>query len=429
MGTASHRWSRAFGAEGQDYAVGLAVDADGNVYLTGMFTGTANFGGADLTSQDGSADIFLASFTAAGAHRWSKRLGGSGEDSGEYLAVDAAGNVYLTGEFSGTADFGGGAVTSQGLDAFVASFTGAGGYRWSRTLGGPASDSGAGVAIDGSGNVYWVGSFRQSASIGPALLTSQGMSDTFVVSLAPSGAYRWSKTYGGVGEDYGSAIAVDPGGNVSATGRFFESVDFGGGVLTARGQDDVYIVSTTAAGTHRWQRSVGGLGEDAPFDLVADGSGNLYLTGRFQESVDFGSGSVQSNGGSDIFLASYGSDGSPRWSRGIGGTANDAGRRLAVDGAGNVFMAGLYDGTADPGGGAVTSNGGADLLVASYSSTGVPCWQLSLGGTADEAGYGIAVDGSGQVVVGGWFYDSFAMGGSTLTSAGNMDIFVAAFSR
>jgi hypothetical protein len=428
-GVPLHSWSRGAGTTGKDYGVSVAIDASGNVYLTGAFTGKINLGGQDFTSTGDASDIFLASYTDKGVHRWSRQFGGMGRDSGEYLQVDASGNIYLTGEFSGTADFGGGLMASKGIDAFVASFTGAGVHRWSRGYGGTSTDSGAGVAVDGSGNVYLIGSFRVSAAFGGGDLTSKGKADTFVASFSPDGAHRWSKPLGGVGEDYGSAIAVDPGGNVTATGRFFGSVDFNGTTITSKGQDDIYIVSYTGTGSPRWRKRMGGLGQDVPFDLVADGGGNVFVTGRFQETVDFGGSSVSSNGGSDIFIASYSNKGVLRWSRGIGGAQDDAGRRLAVDGGGNVFLAAMFQGTADPGGGPLTSNGGGDVLAASYTGLGQPCWQLSFGDADDEAGYGVAVQGSGQLVLAGWFYDTLSLGGQTQNSVGGMDIFVAGFTR
>jgi len=104
----AHAWSRGIGAVGKDYAVGVAVDESGNVYLTGMFSGSADFGdGKPLSSANGSGDIFVASYTAKGAHRWSKRFGDTGEDGGDDVWIDASGNVYVAGSFSGGVDFGG----------------------------------------------------------------------------------------------------------------------------------------------------------------------------------------------------------------------------------------------------------------------------------------------------------------------------------
>lgn len=407
----------------------VAVDAKGNVFLTGAFTDTVNFGGGDLASKSGSSDIFVASYTQDGVHRWSKAFGDAGNDEGEYLRLDSSGNVYVIGLFTGPVDFGGGPLSSQERDAFIASFTGMGAHRWSKGFGGKTTDSAASVAADPNGNVYLFGTFATTADFGGGPITSQGSSDAFLVSFTSTGAYRWSKTLGGADRDSGSVLTVDAAGDVFAAGRFRTTTNIDGDVFTSKGEGDIFIISYDSTGSKRWTKPLGGTGDDAPFDLVTDRSGNLTLTGRFQDAVDFGGGSIASHGGSDIFLASYSTKAAHRWSKAIGGIPNDAGRRLAVDSSGNIFLTGFFSGTADPGGGPLTSQGSSDVLVASYDSLGVPRWQKSFGDNDNECGYGIAVSENGcHVTLSGWFRGKQDFGGGTLTSKGSLDIFVVQFS-
>src|SRR6185369_14395845 len=128
--TGAHVWSKRFGGTADDYGYGLAVDPSGNVALTGSFRNTADFGGGPLTSAGGT-DVFLASFTPSGAHRWSRRAGGSGDDAGQAVAV--AGDLLVTGPFQGTIDFGAGPlVAAGGGDLFVARYGAAGTLVWAR---------------------------------------------------------------------------------------------------------------------------------------------------------------------------------------------------------------------------------------------------------------------------------------------------------
>ncbi|MCK5796794.1 MAG: hypothetical protein KAI47_06420 [Deltaproteobacteria bacterium] len=424
-----HRWSKTFGSADGDVSASVNIDAQGNVYLTGRFKGTVDFGGGPLSSDSGSSDIFVASYTKSGAHRWSKRFGGAGDDGGEYLRVDASGNIYLTGSFVGTTDFGNGPVTAHdgGSDAFIASFTSAGVHRWSKTFGEKWSDIGTGLAFDSQRNVYLNGSFH-TIDLGGGIITSKGGSDTFLVSFTSAGVYRWSKTFGGPNADYASALVVDAKDNLVATGRFFETLDMDGEILTSKGEGDIYILSCTATGTKRWIKSFGDTLDDGPFDVVVDKSGNVTITGRFQNTLDFGGGPITSHGGSDVFLASFTSAGVHRWSKGFGGIPNEAGRRLAVDSAGNIFLGAHLAGTGDPGGGPITSVGNADILVASYTNMGLSRWQKNFGDSHTQTAYGIAVDPSGcRVTVSGWFGGAVNFGGGDLPSKGSSDIFVVQF--
>ena len=231
-----HRWSKGFGNTSGDYGYGLAVDGSGNVYITGSFSYGVSFGGVTLFPT-GSSDLFLASFSPSGSHRWSKALGGASSDYGYALATDKAGNVYLTGYVYGPVNFGGGSLTTSSGDAFIASFTPSGGHRWSKVLGGTSSDYGYGVAADNTGNVYVTGYFYNTIQFGTKSHTSNGSYDAFIASYDTMGKYRWSRTHGSTSSDYGRQVEVGPNGDVYAAGYFYYTVDFGGGSLTASSTD------------------------------------------------------------------------------------------------------------------------------------------------------------------------------------------------
>ena len=123
MATGDHLWSNRFGGTSSEYGHSVAIDSAGNVLVTGYFQGTADFGGGGLTSA-GDLDVFVAKYDASGKHLWSKRFGGTSGDYGLSVAIDSAGNVLVTGYFQGTVDFGGGGLTNAGsVDIFVAKFS------------------------------------------------------------------------------------------------------------------------------------------------------------------------------------------------------------------------------------------------------------------------------------------------------------------
>src|SRR5690606_9636520 len=185
-------------------------------------------GGAVLTSA-GWEDIFVASYGRDGAHRWSLRAGGPGGfESGTGITVDGAGNVYVTGTFR-RATFGGPVLETEGaIDVFVASYTSDGVHRWSLRGGGPLDDFGTGVAVDPAGNVYVSGLFQGTADFGGTALVSAGSADAFVASYTSTGSHRWSLRGGGTSSDAALGVAVDARGNTVVTGRFQGTASFGG---------------------------------------------------------------------------------------------------------------------------------------------------------------------------------------------------------
>jgi hypothetical protein len=343
--------------------MGVAVDDRGNVYVTGMFSGTVDFGGGALTSASHD-DIFLASYTIAGVHRWSQRFGGTWGDSGRSVTVDGSGNIYLTGNFADTVDFGGRALTSAtSPDIFLASFTGAGAHRWSQRFGSTAADEGMSVAVDARGNVYLTGNLRGTASLGGEALTCPGGVCIFLASYTSAGGHRWSQYYRGGGEDDNVSVAVDGAGNVYLAGGFQGTVDFGGGALISAGGYDIFLASFTEAGAHRWSQRFGGASGEEGRSVALDGSGNVYLTGVFGGTVNFGGGALTSAGGLDIFLASYTSAGAHRWSERFGGGDFDRGWGVTVDDSGNVSLTGSFADTVDFCCGGLTSAGATDIFL------------------------------------------------------------------
>jgi hypothetical protein len=225
--------------------------------------------------------------------------------------LDGSGNVAMTGFFRGTVNFGGGNRTGGGnQDIFLAKFSGVDGSQmWSRGFGGTLDDQSFGVALDGTGNVMMTGVFQNTVDFGgggPGL-TSAGSYDMFVAKyLGTDGSHVWSKRFGSTGFDSGSALAMDGSGNVVVTGTFQNTVDFGGGGLTAAdvGFGDAYVAKFSGNdGSHLWSKRFGGTGGDSGVGIAVDSiSGNVVVTGSFQFTADFGGAMLVSQGSDDIFL-------------------------------------------------------------------------------------------------------------------------------
>lgn len=429
-GTGSYLWSRAYGGPTfvdivTVYAV--AVAPDGSVVVTGSFGGTVNLGGGALTSAGGN-DAFVAKYAAGnGAHVWSKRFGGTGNDYGADVAVDDAGNVVATGGFSATVDFGGSALVSAGNhDAFLMRLSAAGGHLWSTRGGGAGNDGGATVAVDANRDVLVAGTFEGTAGFGGSPLSSAGESDVYVARYAAtSGAHQWSKRFGGNGADAPNGIAVDGAGRIALTGVFANRIDFGGGNLNAAGALDVFVAQLTgASGAHQWSQRFGSTGYDYGTGIATDASGNVAVTGLFEGTVDFGGGALVNAGGPDIFVLTLSSGGAHRWSKRFGtGTlyAQNA-TGVAFDANGGVVFTGNVIDTVNFGGGSLPLSGGYDPVVVKLSATGTHVWSKRFGCPSGPYNYsaGLAVDSAGNVVTAASFSGTIDVMGHAHANAGGL---------
>jgi len=373
--------SITFGGTDVDQPKDVAVDGSGNVYSTGRFRGTVNFGAGNVTSA-GDYDVFVTKLNSAGAHQWTTTFGSTGTDISYGVAVDGSGNVHIAGIFTGTVDFGAGNVTSAGVgDVFVTKLNAAGAHQWTTTFGGTSQDISYGVAVDGSGNVHITGIFNGTVNFGAGNVTSAGGNDGFVTKLNAAGAHQWTTTFGSTDTDNGWGVAVDGSGNVHIAGRFFGTVNFGAGNVTSAGSYDVFVTKLDSSGAHQWTTTLGGTGNDRAYGVAVDGSGNVYTAGDFTGTVDFGAGNVTSAGSDDVFVTKLNSSGVHQWTTTFGGTGVDDSYSVAVDGDSNVYASGSFTGTVDFGAGNVTSAGSSDVFVVKLNSAGQAVVAPGGGGT------------------------------------------------
>lgn len=256
-------WAKRLGGSRLDSGEGIGVDQDGNVYTTGSFQRTADFdpGAAtyNLVSGANSYDVFISKLDSTGSFVWAKQLTGSSPNMGNGLALDTAANIYLTGMFTGMADFDPGTTTYEltaagGTDIYVAKLDSAGAFVWARQMGGSQSsggDRGYGIAVDRWGNAYSTGFFSGTADFNPDAsatydLTAGGSSDIYVSKLDATGNFVWAKALLTTSStNWGTAIAVDPSSNVYTTGLFNSTLDADPDAssvpLTAYGNTDVLI--------------------------------------------------------------------------------------------------------------------------------------------------------------------------------------------
>jgi hypothetical protein len=268
------------------------------------------------------------------------------------IAADNAGNYVITGSFSGTLTLGNTTLTSAGGDdIYIAKFNASHILQWAVRSGGVNNEAGKAIAIDASNNIYVTGYFGSSSiTLGAATLSNAsqtpGVNDIFVTRLNPNtGATVWAQKAGGPNNDNVNAIFTNNSG-VWLTGAFTGSAAFNTGTVIAIGgtADQDYFVCRYAAsnGGFNWVRRAGGSGADEGFDLVADGAGNLTVTGKYAGSVQFGTTAAHAvtsvNGTFDVFSARYNNSGTLQWVRSAGGPGADEGKAITMDGGGSLYV-------------------------------------------------------------------------------------------
>ncbi len=420
-------WSKSFGGAGDQHGHRVATDAAGNVYVTGHFGGTLDFGGGPLVAA-GQNDVFVAKLAPDGSHLWSKRFGGALDEMAQGIAVAPTGDLMIVGRFQGTVSFGGADLVSAGdYDAFVAELDPSGATVCSARFGDAAVDLATEVAAEDDGDFDVIGMFFGTIDLGAAAFTSGGDRDVFFARLGGGGCSPFAaKSFPGPGGDYGWSIASIAGSGVVLGIDSNGSLDFGGGVLSNAGGDDAFIPRLLGDGTHVWSRRFGdGAQQWAPH--VAVGPGDAVVgAASFQGTIDAGpAGSVTSAGSFDVYVLALDAQGDPLWVRGYGDAAEQHGEELHLDAGGNVLVTGRARGAIDFGAGPLASAGGEDLFVLKLDPDGNHLWSFLAGDGADQQGFGISADADGNVIVTGDYRGTLDLGAGAMTSQGGADLFVA----
>ncbi len=372
----SNVWSFAFGNDTDQAVRSVAFDSQGDVYMLGDFTYTVDFGTGPFTSDGENADIVLAKYDAQGTPLWAKYWGDSSNQYATKIIVDGDDNPIIMGRAFGKIDFGGGELDAEGTD------------------------------------------------------------DIFVAKLDPDGEHLWSRIFGGIDPDRAERIATDGDNNVILTGTFTGDADFGWGPVSAVGARDAILIKLDADyGSHVFSIEIGGKADDYGFGVDVDMDDNIYVTGRFSDSVTVEDQTIVSTGGYDVYFGKFSPSGDLMWLRSFGSKRDDLAHDLMVHATGPteqvVLLGHIYD-TVDFGGGGRTSAGDRDIYVAAYDTDGVHEWSELFGDETDQFGtsydtntwINLRPDESGNVWVGATFTGSIDFGSATLTCSGSTDMLV-----
>jgi hypothetical protein len=426
-------WEYSYGDVGTNqFGRDVAAGPSGMTYLIGDYYGSVTVGDTVHTSV-GLGDILLVKLDADGEPLWSKSFGDISRQDGQTVAVDSDGNVIVAGHFAGTVEFGlagADALTSQGFtDIYLAKFDTDGNHLWSQRYGDSNWQYASDVVVDAAGNIYLVGDFEGSVDFGGDILTAVGsQSDIYLVKFNSAGDHQWSQRFGDALDQFGVAVDVDGLGAVYLTGDFYGTLNFGGDDLTSVTETDVYLAKFEAAGgAHLWSDSFGDAAIQSAGDIAVTPGGDIWLVGSNYGTMRFEHDLV-SQGAADVFLAQLSSSGIPLWSTGVGDEDSQIGRQVSINSDGHICIAGSFNGTVNFGGSDYTRPDGSAIFVAMYTGPGEHSWSQGYGFFGNNHAFGLALGEGKRVIMTGIFDSLLTFDSShSLNSAGGNDIWVAAF--
>lgn len=434
-------WSTYYGGAGQENARSSAVDASGNVYLSGVTESMTDiaFEGYQ-NSMGGQFDAFLVKFDAEGDRIWATYYGGESVDVAYHCAVDVSGNVYITGETNsadGIASAGHQNESGGSFDAFLVKFDGSGTRIWGTYYGGPSLDGALSCTTDGDGNVYLTGVAQSTENIAADGFQNEnnGNYDAFLVKFDAAGSRIWGTYYGGSEIEAGVGCTTDQAGNVYLSGstESTEVLGEGGHQETyGGGTRDAYLVKFDGDGGLLWSTLYGGQSIDLGWLCTTDLDDNVYMAGASLSTDNISQDGHQNIlfGVQDGFLVKFAASGERLWGTYYGGPDLEFGYSCTTDADGNVYLSGETSsslGISSDGFQNGFGGGNFDAFLTKFTSEGERIWSSYFGGSADDYSLGCAVGENGRVYLSGFTFSTndIAFEGHQTSSGGQIDAFLA----
>ncbi len=420
-------WAKMFGDVSNQNVGGVAVDGAGNMYVAGSFHGTVAFDPDAPISTNGTA-IYVAKFDPTGRPLWSKSFQGSGVIHVSGIALDAQEYIALTGTFTSTVNFDGSTLSAGTYQAiFLAKLASNGQALWSTRIAPDESSIVTRPAVDSSGKIILFGEAGCATTCQPPTYR------LWLRTFLPDGSAGISKNFpytDGLNGHVAGGVTVDRFDNILITGAFNQTENFGAGTVNTSGGYDVFVAKFDPEGFFVWNATYGDADDQFGRDVVSDSLGSVILLGTYAGTISFGAGSeITAAGMSDIVVAKFGSDNTYIWSQSFGTTGDQTATRAAMDGDDNIAFTGRTTGQVDYGGGPLTSGGAVDIPVVKLDRDGHHLWSRVYGASVDQTGAVITEDSMGNTILGAAVEGSIDIGAEVLSSSGEGDVVLARLAR
>jgi len=322
---------------------------------------------------------------------------------------------------SGSTDVDFGGGPMAGHAGYVVSLTADGAFRWARFLQG--SDWGSAIAVSPSGQIVVAGSFMGPLELGDEVYDANQRNMAFVAALTSMGEVVWYRAFGEGQINIATGVAITPAEDVIVVGSFQHGADFGGGMRHTDGNRDAFVAAYDAGGNHLWDVTPPGPGTEIPIGVAVDGAGQITLAGHFSSEWDLGGGTRHADGIQAAFVLHLDDQGGYLWDWTHGFDGHGLGHAVAADSLGQLYVTGEFHGSLSFADTAHPPTSELSSYVVSFDAAGTERWGRVYEGTGGARAFGIAVDDSDRVLLAGHFAGQATFGSSPQVSAGGYDTF------
>lgn len=413
----SPEWAASTGGNASESGDCISSDAAGNVFVAGSFNSTFLVVNGDTLFNKGtsSTDIFLTKYSSAGKVIWSKGLGSLEDDHVSAVTCDNAGNVIITGTFTGKKfDANGISITNSGfVNAYVAKFDPEGNAVWALSCGGAYFDVGVAVQCDEDGSTYLLGDFQSKTIVlgTEFLVNAEGLtSDIFILKISGDGHVIWAERTGGLGNDMGYGLALAPNGDVLITGEYRSpALLMGKESVLNEGIGNAFVACFSHDGKPSWIKSLGGNSSDKGKYITTDDEGNIIVAGTFRSTdLDMGTtvleNSLSNKTCCDLFIVKLDGKGETQWTQQVKGIGNKTLNGMALQNDGNLIINGSFPGDRISIGATVLTNYARDYcnFISEIDKDGKELWIKRLN-TSNVVVSGFCTDFTGNLYLTGQF--------------------------
>jgi len=395
----------------------------GDIYVIGYFYHNVKFDLNETynLSSTGAYDIFLAKYNSNGNLLWTKNMGGGDNEYAYDLAINDEGEIYITGSFRLLARFNeyssDGLVYSNGTsDIFLAKFDTDGNFIWVESVSSTLNATGIGVVIDTFGDIYLTGDYSGSATFGgftETVLTSTVNRNIFLAKYDSNGNFFWVKNLGGTSDGSVRSLEINDNNEIFISGIFWGIATFQSFSISSDGEADIFLAKFTTEGNCVWAHSMGGTSDDYVYDMAVDSDNNIIIVGSYDGTAYFDPNSNvnlnSTSSFSSVFISKYTSAGNYIWAKSIDNENGTRAYGVTTDISNNVILTGRLHGSNtfnNPSNEELTAIGQYNTYIASYNPNGEYIWAINFGGTSINSGNSVTMDENNNIVLLSQFSDT-----------------------